>query len=554
MADIQVDMFEVQLGAGMLIQLSLPDGEVVRILADAGVKAAGYSSDHVLKKLPACFQAFSPTLRQAVHLMVGTHYDEDHLEGLVDVASDITIDIFEAWLPPIANDVSRGPADSYITDSDLLAEQFSSERGAEVFAEYIQAHAERCEEARHAGVRILESARESGAFDFDTWKDLRDEVPRWDDGTVGELLWERTRWADGLRELVPDNLDEVQKYFRDHVQSADAVLPKNLRGGHADEAMEDIDSRDISPFFFGYDLPYRPWQYDEIDLVNATMRASPSHARQLFTRAALIRKSTARNAINATSLNKLVGALKARNVPIRSLCIDAGQPRFFRWGASNRPSFGEISAPTYQASLEPKITLLGPSQQLVKKHRDKLPIGTYAAAMLTRIPIKSITPSNQLSYVFKLGFNDQKILIAGDAGCVDFKPSGNSPYFPALLGALDQLHVVQVAHHAGNNAHFYRVLLKSGYATNTSNRSFLMLSHATQDRHRPTPEFQRFVEQLENNRLSFKLLFTSEPNAAKVKPYRHLAYSVIGRSHTCGDVRLTCDAKTWQVDRHAIRL
>jgi hypothetical protein len=284
------------------------------------------------------------------------------------------------------------------------------------------------------------------------------------------------------------------------------------------------------------------------------MLASPQDALQLLTRVALIRKSTARNAINAVSLNKLVRALKARNVPIRSLCIDAGQPRFFRWGASNWPSFGEISAPTYQARLEPKITLLGPSRQLVKKHRDKLPIGTYAAAMLTKIPIKRIWPSNQLSYVFKLEFNDQKILITGDAGCVDFKPSRNSPYFPALLGALDQLHVVQVAHHAGNNAHFYRALLQSGYATNTSNESFLMLSHATWDPHRPTPEFQQFVEQLEINGLSLGLLFTSEPITKKVQRYRHLGCSVVGSPQACGDVRLTFDANNWQVDLHAIQL
>ena len=39
-ADIQIDMFDVQLGAAMLLQFTI-DGENVRILADAGVKASG---------------------------------------------------------------------------------------------------------------------------------------------------------------------------------------------------------------------------------------------------------------------------------------------------------------------------------------------------------------------------------------------------------------------------------------------------------------------------------------------------------------------------------
>jgi hypothetical protein len=38
---IQVDMFEVQLGAGLLLQFRRPDGRLIRVLADAGVHARG---------------------------------------------------------------------------------------------------------------------------------------------------------------------------------------------------------------------------------------------------------------------------------------------------------------------------------------------------------------------------------------------------------------------------------------------------------------------------------------------------------------------------------
>lgn len=61
---IQVDMFEVLLGAAMLLQFQLQGGKVVRVIVDAGV-----TPKHVA-------------------LMVGTHYDEDHLTGLVPIVED----------------------------------------------------------------------------------------------------------------------------------------------------------------------------------------------------------------------------------------------------------------------------------------------------------------------------------------------------------------------------------------------------------------------------------------------------------------------------------
>jgi len=51
--DIRVDMFEVQLGLSMLLQFRLSSGGIVRVLADAGIKAKGYPVDHVRRKLPS---------------------------------------------------------------------------------------------------------------------------------------------------------------------------------------------------------------------------------------------------------------------------------------------------------------------------------------------------------------------------------------------------------------------------------------------------------------------------------------------------------------------
>ena len=100
---IQIDMFEVQLGAGLLVQFRTCD-QVVRVLADAGVHASGYPKDHVHRKLTDAFESFDASASRRIDLIVGTHYDADHLDGLVPIIEDPTIEIGEAWLPPVAND------------------------------------------------------------------------------------------------------------------------------------------------------------------------------------------------------------------------------------------------------------------------------------------------------------------------------------------------------------------------------------------------------------------------------------------------------------------
>jgi hypothetical protein len=59
--------------------------------------------------------------------------------------------------------------------------------------------------------------------------------------------------------------------------------------------------------------------------------------------------------------------------------------------------------------------------------------------------LKSIMPSNQLSYVMRFSAENQGILVSGGAGCADFKPGGRRPYYTELLKALPPLRVVQVA-------------------------------------------------------------------------------------------------------------
>jgi hypothetical protein len=135
---IQVDMFEVQLGAAVLLQFRNDKG-LVCVLADAGVHAGGYKVDHVYKKkLDAAFASFNNEDGR-IDLIIGTHYDADHLEGLVPILEDSTIAVGQVWLPPVANDVDGQAVDTPIADHHLLHWQFASEAGSAILDRYLDA-------------------------------------------------------------------------------------------------------------------------------------------------------------------------------------------------------------------------------------------------------------------------------------------------------------------------------------------------------------------------------------------------------------------------------
>jgi hypothetical protein len=93
MADIEINVFEVQLGAAILLQMKDSRGRTVNVLADGGINAAKYSQDHVAIKLGTLLPS------QRIDVLIGTHYDQDHLAGLIDAADQFPIT--EAILPPI---------------------------------------------------------------------------------------------------------------------------------------------------------------------------------------------------------------------------------------------------------------------------------------------------------------------------------------------------------------------------------------------------------------------------------------------------------------------
>ena len=110
-----------------------------------------------------------------------------------------------------------------------------------------------------------------------------------------------------------------------------------------------------------------------------------------------------------------------------------------------------------------------------------------------------------------------------------------------------------MAHHAGNNAHFYRALLEAGYADQVG-ESLLLVSHATRDRHRPSAEFAMFLEQSSRpTGQPRRSCSPASPRPRRCARFRDAIHPVVGEPHLVGDVRIGFDGDRWTVQRHAIR-
>ncbi|QEH81570.1 hypothetical protein EIK56_27180 [Sphingomonas sp. C8-2] len=514
MQDIQLDMFEVQLGAAILLQFRTGTG-LVRVLADAGVKAKGYKPDHVLKKL---LPLLDESGNRHIDLMIGTHYDEDHLIGLVPIIEEKTITIGEAWMPPIVNDSEPMALDAPVRPNHLLAYQFSGEAGPARLNAYLAAKRADC-----------------------------------------ELL----AGLEGKGDLVPDRVDT----FKTLLYSAQAEAPEGLDYFRAqiDEAHEGCGEAG------GVD----PEPHPEVEAMISDFRRGPAPAHRLFWDESLssyfaahlnrkardgltaalqidnlneLRQGAAEDAVNASALHDVVQALSKRGVPIRSEIIDDGEPRLYRWDAGRRRFLLTANA---TAADDLSFTLLGPSRWLVNKHRERLPVEYAAKIALSFVgKLRGITPSNQLSYIGRFDYKGQGILIAGDAGCVDFKPPRGT-YYQKLLDALLPLHIIQIAHHGGLNDHFYWVLWAANYAAQTD-PSLLLLSHAAQDKTRPSPEFADFLLSTLKEGDDAKLLFTSTPTPDKVAAYRDAFFPVKGGQANVGDIQVVFGDGAWAVTAHAV--
>ncbi|HEY0085118.1 MAG TPA: hypothetical protein VGB65_04325 [Allosphingosinicella sp.] len=508
---IQIDMFEVGLASALLMQFRTPDGPV-RVLADGGIEH-GRDVKDTHPRVLAALNVFEGSSRR-IDLMIGTHYDADHLDGLVPIIDDKSIEIGEVWLPPIADDSEPGALDDRPGDEQLLPFKFAVP-GNEALLNYLEAKARNLQLLAQFRERLNEAAPE------------RLHSFRWDAEDRGEVHEEQLLSGE---------------YFETRLAQACELL--GLGQGHADD---DVSvPPDLSSFRALADQAGH-WRYGDWPMFNKLDMTTASRSL------AWIEQREAKDAINAKSLKKVVDALKRRTPAVDMCCrtVDDGTPRRFAWNAVQR----RFVPGAEQRSDGPELLLLGPSKGLVAKHWHRLPVGDYGSLLaFNRIPVKRITPSNALSYVLRLSHEGQNILVAGDAGCVDFKPAPRKKaFYPDLIAALDRLAVVQVAHHAGNNAHFYHALLEGGYDRQTD-LSYLLISHGVDDPLRPNEAFANFIEQLRSDQQKVSLLFTSRPRPEKVRDFRDLAAPLAGAPAGVAkaDVQLVYGAGGWQVTQHHI--
>jgi hypothetical protein len=515
---VDLEMFEVGLGSAIYLRLRGKDGDI-RILADGGV-GHGYSEDHVLTKLEAVFKREKVEERR-IDLMIATHYDEDHLKGLVPIVRS-GIAIGDVWLPPVASEDRDAPVGAQPSRKDMLGEALTSVRG---LTSYLR---ERGQEITRA-LRLLNL--------------LGVEGRKFDLGKLDVVS----------EDLSDEDLEELIAPFR--TAYSDAGGPA-AGCEHADDA-DLIDPVSYEDLLRNLDMTAVRWRPLYLDLFDPdelhfwaerlTKYGDPKPAIQSLN---YLTKTAARKAINGAALHRLTAALVKAHVVPQYLTINRGVPEDFHWNATLQ-RFEPASGPDVAKT---QIALLGPSDWLVAKFRDRLPAHSAAfVALLSNIPVKGITPSNDLSYVLTVSHASQTILICGDTGMWDFKV-GRKGFEQKLIDRLTDVSVAQVAHHAGLNRYFYHSL-REAWRGRSGVMPYLLVSHAEDDAHRPNAEFEIFVRTGWDQTAS-NLLFTCRPLATHVKQFAKRLHKLENVPVPMGrcDVRMRYGPAGWAVLQHGIKV
>ncbi len=529
---INIDMFEVQLGAAVLLRFELDDGNTVTILADAGTHGGGYGDNHVKDKLRKAL-GVGHDAPVHINLLIGTHYDEDHLNRMNAIITDENITIDEAWMPPVADETEDATRDQAFSDESLLAVKFARDfESGNVYRRYIAAKRDDCQQLQDMEVTVEANLSEWNAERLDEARTAEPVQQQRDEGEGMEFFHRLIAESAEILGIEEHSHVELESSDLDEDNIADVALLGEADVWVARQVEALVTDEGFVPL----------WN----DLGAELTRSRTKETKQ---RLAWLKKSTASRAVNAEALNDVVVSLKKRGVPVYSRQIQDGEPRRFVWNKRRR-QFVEVGK---RANGEVEFSLLGPSQSLVAKHWKRLPIARmFSLASATDIPIVGISPSNQLSYVMHFKSEGQGILISGDTGCVDFKPKGRTEsYYKKLLKALNPLHVVQISHHGGANAHFYRVLLKSGGRKQLSS-SLLLLSHETKSKSRPSNTLRTFVGKIRTLKDGPTLVLTSVPKPENISDYADLIHDVVGAASDEGDASIKYDGTSWTVIKHAI--
>ena len=569
MNDIQIDMYPVGLGSAMLMQFTDERGDRIRVLADGGVgkgKKPEIVRDALLEEL---LHHDSDCVN--LDLVVGTHYDEDHLAGLVPILKEMRFQIGEIWLPPIVNDTGDMHKDPIeVNRPALLAHQFMDENlGTEALSHYLRSKVE----IVVATSQLLSTIEVIPPGKPKAYNQVAEAVTR-----LGRVR---------LEESVVEYHSALVSEFR-NVERASGACLHDILGSRGTRITKPHSNDDevASGNENGF-LEYPPWNWQDaefpdedgkyiyskieygfgngIEAMKAFLKEVgrntwAEHSEDgLDVTAALLEivRGQARDAITAETLSKVVNALRERNrksgtkTGMQCLVIPTNQPLRLGWDAVGK-RFVESNQ---VCGNSPALTVLAPSESLIQKHYRRLPVGDYGFMVAGfKYDLRDVSASNQLSYVVRAEHKGQGILISGDTGMVDFVRRSRRPrkYEEAMLKELMPLHVVQVAHHGGRNWYFYEVLMEAGYYKNQE-QSYLLLSHAVNDHHRPSDVFADFMDDLRKWRSNVRVLFTSRPNAGRVAAFRPMLEEPKGPISDEGSIRISFSQGNWSVDRHSVQ-
>ncbi|WP_265570294.1 hypothetical protein [Sphingomicrobium nitratireducens] len=478
MGTIAIDMFPVGLGSAMLVELDPGDDQPIRILADGGVGhgvAVTMVRDRLAQRWPR---------GQLIDLLVGTHYDADHLKGLVPVVAHPSFDIGEAWLPPVRD----------ARTDELLGKLFARDEDGSALQRHLRDQADKIAQVEGAAGQLAER--------FSIEREAGRTAP-FADRALGE--------EDFLGYEDP---------------AAD---------GHRDED-EPIDRRPLPLRIVTrlQDMMGEAWKGEY------GFAPSRAEAAKALLELDILKSRIASGAITAIHLHKLVRALVAKGVAMRFPMITKGKPKRYGWSRAERRFSVRAKG---DAIL---IDLLGPSNWLAAKHGAKLPRATaQLLAYMTSLPLEGITPSNQLSLIFRLEAFGEGMLLTGDSGCSDWPVrQGTRTYHGALLRKLDPLAIVQVSHHGGRSHHFFPVL----QAARVERRKITYLvSQDAASKVRPGDAFRDYCRGVARN--GSTILFTEPPRRSLSRPIVPLIGARTGPGEA---VSLRFSQGRWRIADHPV--
>jgi len=521
---VDVTMYDVGLGSALLLTFGC-ERDRVYVLADGGNASAG------LKVEDKLFRSLNPSGlgRARIDLVIGTHYDADHLDGITIILKKRRIEIGQLWLPPVADDESGAEFGRLASDENLLANRFRGEGGGRAYQQYVAA-----KERRRTTLRGIDTALEHLSRGGDGPEDLPDDAFNIADGDPVSAERSVDEWRSRFQTEVEHAYSIVGRRGCEHVPDAD-VVREGTRFGYVLARLADAVEQGYAP----WRRELEHWIFSRLDWPAGRTRAARAELAHM-------RIANAKDGINASALKSLVDALPdSCDILVECHGCSDRAPRAFAWS-------GRLFAPG--RSGEVTATILSPTDRLIADRRDKIPMGVVAFRAKRWDRLEGLSDSNQLSYVIRFDAGGQGILVTGDSGFDGFAIGSDraATYETALTDKLKGLSVIQAPHHGGISRHFYRAIENAGFAEETQ-KTHLLLSHEADSPHRPSMALADYMSRLPSERL-LELLFTNQPKPERVQGYRgRFASNVDQTGGEDGDVHLQFDGREWTVVRHTIR-